>query len=330
MLSRRLFVTAAAGAGIAAHLTAGAKPAVAQTIARPARLIVGLPAGGAPDAVARLLAEHMKGYAPSLIVDNRPGAGGRIALEAVKGSEAEGSVMVLAPVDHLALFPHIYSRLSYKPLDDFAPVATVCSVQFLLAIGPRVPASVKALADFIAWCRDNPQAAAYGTAGAGTHPHFLGVTLAQAAGFAFVHAPYKGGVTAVQDVLGGHLAACISTIGTLLPSLQSEALRALATTAPRRSVVLPYVPTFREAGYPMLESVERFGILVPARTPPDTIAALNNAIRKALETDAVRAGLARLSLEPAQASPAEFARLIAADTSRWAAVVKASGFKPMD
>jgi tripartite-type tricarboxylate transporter receptor subunit TctC len=330
MLSRRRFVTAAAGAGIAAHLTAGAKPAVAQTIAKPARLIVGLPAGGAPDAVARLLAEHMKGYAPSLIVDNRPGAGGRIALEAVKGSEADGSVMVLAPVDHLALFPHIYSRLSYKPLDDFAPVATVCSVQFLLAIGPRVPASVKALADFIAWCRDNPQAAAYGTAGAGTHPHFLGVTLAQAAGFAFVHAPYKGGVTAVQDVLGGHLSACISTIGTLLPSLQSEALRALATTAPRRSIVLPDVPTFREAGYPMLESVERFGILVPARTPPDTIAALNNAIRKALETDAVRAGLARLSLEPAQASPAEFARLIAADTSRWAAVVKASGFKPMD
>lgn len=328
MLSRRRFVAAAMGVGVAGYLSP--MPAMPQTIAKPARLILGLPAGGAPDAVARLLAEHMEGFAPSLIVDNRPGAGGRIALEVVKGAAADGSVMVLAPVDHLALFPHIYGRLNYKPLEDFAPVTTVCSVQFLLAIGPRVPASVKVLADFIAWCRDNPPAAAYGTAGAGTHPHFLGATLARAAGFDFAHAPYKGGVMAVQDVVGGHLAACISTIGTLLPSLQSGALRALATTALRRSVALPDVPTFRETGYPMLESVERFGILVPARTPTDVVTALYKAIRAGLEIGAVKAGLAKLSLEPAEASPSEFARLIASETQRWADVVKASGFKPMD
>lgn len=330
MLSRRRFVNVSAGTGTAACLTAATRPARAQAIANPARLVVGLPPGGAPDAVARLLAGHMKGYAPSMMVDNRPGAGGRIALEAVKASVADGSVMVLAPVDHLALFPHIYRRLGYRPIEDFSPVSTVCSVQFLLAIGPRVPASVKGLADFIAWCRDNPEAAAYGTAGAGTHPHFLGVTLAEAAGFAFVHAPYKGGVAALQDVVGAHLAACIATIGTVLPNLRSGALRALATTAPQRSIVLPDVPTFGEAGYPRLESVERFGVLVPAGAPPATIAALHAAIRGALETDAVRAGLARLSLELAPSTPAEFARLIAADTSRWAAVVKASRFEPMD
>jgi tripartite-type tricarboxylate transporter receptor subunit TctC len=330
MLSRRRFVTAAAGASIAAHLTPFAKPAIAQTIAKPARLIVGFPAGGAPDLVARLIAEHMKGYAQSLIVDNRPGAGGRIALEALKGSDADGSVMVLTPVDQLALFPHIYKRLSYKPLEDLAPVTIVCSVQFLLTVGPRVPVSVHSLADFIGWCRDNPQAAAYGTAGAGTHPHFLGVTLARAAGFEFVHVPYKGGASAVQDMLGGHLAACISTIGTLLSNVQSGTLRALATTAPRRSVALPDVSTFREAGYPLLESVSQFGMLVPARTPADAVAALHKAIRGALETDAVRAGLAKLSLEPADASPSEFTRLIASDTQRWAEVVKDSGFKPID
>jgi tripartite-type tricarboxylate transporter receptor subunit TctC len=293
-------------------------------------LMVGLPAGGAPDGVARLIAERMKGYAQSLIVDNRPGAGGRIALEMLKGSEADGSVMMLAPVDHLALYPHIYSRLNYKPLEDFAPVSTVCSVQFLLAIGPRVPASVKTLADFIVWCRDNPRAAAYGTAGVGTHPHFLGVTLAAAAGFAFLHAPYKGAVMAVHDMLGGHLAACISTIGTLLPNVQSGALRALATTAPQRSLALPDVPTFREEGYRTVESLERFGIVVPARTPNDTVSALHRGIRQALETDPVRAGLARLSLDRTESSPAEFAQLIASETRRWGEVVRDSGFKPID
>jgi tripartite-type tricarboxylate transporter receptor subunit TctC len=126
------------------------------------------------------------------------------------------------------------------------------------------------------------------------------------------------------------LAACIGTIGTLLPNVQSGELRALATTAPARSAVLPDVPTFKEVGYPALESIERFGILVPARTPAHAIATLHRAIQQALQTDAVKAGLARLSLEPVETSPAEFARLISSETLRWAEVVKASGFKPID
>src|SRR5262245_5724379 len=142
MLSRRRFLIGAAGAGIAAPFAPLAKPAVPQAITKPARLIVGFPPGGALDVMARLIADHMKGYAPSLIVDNRPGAGGRIALEVLKGSEADGSIMVATPVDQLALFPHVYNRLSYRALEDFAPVTAVCSVQFLLAVGPRVPADV--------------------------------------------------------------------------------------------------------------------------------------------------------------------------------------------
>ena len=330
MLSRRCLFTAASAAGIAACLSPRTKFAMAHTIAKPARLIVGFPAGGAPDVIARLIAEHMRGYAPSVIVDNRPGAGGRIALELLKSSEADGSVIALTPIDQLALFPHIYSRLGYDPLEDFAAVTPLCSVQFLLTIGPRVPASVKTLAEFIDWCRHNREAAAYGTAGAGTHPHFIGISLARAARFDFVHVAYKGGVTAVQDVLGGHLSACISTIGTLLSNVQSGGLRALVTTAPRRSAALPDVPTFKEAGYPTLESVERFGLIVPSRTPADTIGRLHKAVHEALETDAVRAGLAKLSVEPAEALPSEFGRLIGSETRRWAEVVKDSGFKPID
>ena len=265
MLNRRRFVANAVAGGIAVHLPPFANTARAQTFRQPARLIVGFPPGGAVDVVARLIAEHMRGYASSVIVDNRPGAGGRVALETLKGAAADGSVMAFTPIDQLALFPHIYTQLGYKPLEDFAPVTTVCAVPFLITIGPRVPANVTTIGGFIRWCRLNPEAATYGTAGAGTLPHFLGISLARAAGLKLVHVPYKGGVTAIQDVLGGHLAACISTIGTLLPSVQSGGLRALATTAPRRSAALPNVPTFREVGYPTVESLSQFGLLLPAR-----------------------------------------------------------------
>jgi tripartite-type tricarboxylate transporter receptor subunit TctC len=330
MLSRRRFLAAAAGAGLGPLLAPAARPAIAQAVAKAARILVGFPPGSAPDAVARLLAEHMKGYSQSVIVESRAGAGGRMALEALKAGEADGSLMALTPVDQLALFPHVYSRLGYRPLEDFAPISTVCSVQFLLAIGPKVPASVKSLPEFVAWCRDNPSAATYGTPGAGTHPHFLGFTLARAANFEFVHAPYKGGPPLAQDLTGGHLTAAIATIGLLRPQVQSGALRALATTGPRRSAALPDVPTFRESGFPMLESMERFGVLVPARTPGSVVTALNRSIRAALDTDALKAGLANLALEPDETSPAAFAQLIRTDTQRWAEIVKTSGFKPLD
>jgi len=134
----------------------------------------------------------------------------------------------------------------------------------------------------------------------------------------------------VQDVLGSNLAAAILPIGILLPHVQAGTLRALAATAPRRSTALPDVPTFKEAGYPTLESIERFGILVPARTPADVVANLNRAIHGALQTEPVKAGLARLVLDPEPSSPSEFAQLIGTATQRWAEIVKESGFKPID
>ncbi len=327
MLNRRRFLTGAAAAGLAA-------PAAAQTIGKPARMIVGFAPGGLLDSAARLLVERTAGYAPSLIVDNRPGAGGRISLEALKAADPDGSVMALVPIDQLALYPHIFSRLSYKPLEDFTPVAGVASFEFLLVVGPRVPPEVKTLADFIAWCRSDPAAASFGTGGAGTQPHFLGLALGRAAGFDFVHVPYKGAGPAVQDVLGGHLPAVISSIGSLLPHVQAGAgkLRTLATAAPRRSAALPDVPTFREGGYPAIESIGsgRMGVFLPARAPAETVATLNKAVAAACALDAVKAGLAKLGLEPLQASPAELAQIVAAETQHWAEAVKASGFKPME
>jgi tripartite-type tricarboxylate transporter receptor subunit TctC len=327
MLTRRHFIAASVGVG--SCLTAPRTPAIAQTITKPSRLIVGFPAGGSIDAVARLLVENMKGYAPSLIVDNRPGAGGRTALDMLKGGEADGSVIGITPGDQLTLFPHVYNRLSYKP-GDFTPVTTICSVQFLLTIGPMVPADIRSLADFIAWCRGNPKVALFGTAGAGSRPHFLGTMLARAANFDFAHLPYKGNQQAVQDLLGGHVAANVSTIGNTLPQVQSGALRALATTAPRRSAALPDVPTFGELGYPMLEGVEWFGIVVPSRTPAGVVAGLHEAILGALRNDDFKAGLAKLSFDALQLASEDFAQLMKSDTERWAGIVKAAGFTPVE
>src|SRR5262249_19079345 len=151
MLSRRCFVTGSANAGLASVLGASAATARAQTLAKTARLLVGFPVGGSLDVLARLLVENVKGYAPSIIVDNRPGAGGRIALEALKIGEPDGSLLALTPGDQVTLFPHVYQKLNYDPLKDFIPVTTVCTFPFLLAVGPMVPASVTTLAQFIEW-----------------------------------------------------------------------------------------------------------------------------------------------------------------------------------
>ena len=326
MLTRRRFMTATAGVGSCLI----SPRATAQTVAKPSRLIVGFPAGGSIDVVARLLVEHMKGYAPSLIVDNRPGGAGRTALDALKSGEADGSVIAITPGDQLTLFPHVYKVLSYKPLEDFTPVTTVCSVQFLLTIGPLVPADVRSLADFIVWCRGNPQAAMFGTVGAGSRPHFLGTMFARAANFDFAHLPYKGNLQAVQDMLGSHVAANVSTIGNTLAHVQSGALRALATTAPRRSAALPDVPTFGELGYPTLEAVEWFGMVAPSKTPAHLVAALYKTVLQALQSTEFKAGLAKLSFDASQAAPSDFAQLIKSDTERWAGIVKSVGFAPLE
>jgi tripartite-type tricarboxylate transporter receptor subunit TctC len=267
----------------------------------------------------------MKDYASPFIVENRPGASERIALEAVKSSAADGSTLLLTGSSSMAVVPHVY-KLNYDPLLDFTPVTTVCSFPFLLTVGSMVPGRVKTLADFISWCRANPKQATYGTVGAGSLHHFIGVALARAAGFEFVHVPYQG-LAAVQDLLAGRIAATIFPPSPSLPYIQSGELRALLTTGTQRSASLPDVPTARELGYPAIEEDDWFGIFVPARTPVKTVRTLNTGIRAALETDDVKAGLAKLSLDPAGASQEEFARLVKSEFDRWGPLVEASGFR---
>jgi tripartite-type tricarboxylate transporter receptor subunit TctC len=330
MITRRKFVSLTSVGGLASVFPGKPRPARAQQSNHTTtRMLVGFTPGGAIDVIARMLVEGIKNYSPSFIVDNRPGAGGRLALGALKGGPADGTAMILTPASSVAVFPHVYKTLGYDAFKDFAPVTTVCSFPFLITVGPMVPADVRTLADFVKWCRANPKQATYGTAAAGSMLHFTGVTLAKAGGFEFVHLPY-GGPGGIQDLLGGRIAATIYPIGTALPHVQSGGIRALATTGPQRSPLLPDVPMVREAGYPMLEASEWFGVFVPANTPAETVNRLNGAIRSLVSTDAFKTSLAKLSVDAVGVTPEEFAQLIKSDFDRWGPIVQASGFSPED
>ena len=326
--NRRRFLLGSAG-GIASFAF-GLSPTRSQPLHSTARIMVGFPAGGPSDVIARLLAEQMKAYASTTIVENRPGAGGRVVMDVVKNSAADGSIMVLTPAVALALYPHVYKSLSYNPQQDFAPVTTTSTTAMLIAIGPLVPSTVKTLADFIAWCRSNPNQSSYGSPGAGSPLHFLGVMLSRAANFEYLHVPFQGTAPSIQSLLGGQIASCISPIGSFVPHVRAGTLRALATTGAQRSALLPDVPTVAEAGYPALEFAEWFGIFVPVRTPSGTIETLSSVLRMALQTKEVQAGLANQSVDVGGLTPADFARQIKADTDRWGPIVKASGFTPLD
>jgi tripartite-type tricarboxylate transporter receptor subunit TctC len=326
MITKRSLLSLACTGGLAAIFPDAIGTAAA---ASASRMLVGFGAGGVIDVVARLLVEGMKDYAPSFIVDNRPGAGGRLALVALKNGPADGSVMILAPASNLAVFPHVYKTLGYDAFRDFAPVTTVCSFPFLITVGPLMPANVRTLADFVKWCAANPKQATYGTAAAGSMLHFTGVTLAKAGRFEFVHLPY-GGPGGIQDLIGGRIAATIYPVGTALPHVQSGAVRALATTGAQRSPLLADVPTVREAGYPALETNEWFGVFVPTDTPAETIIRLNGAIRAVVNTDAFKTALAKLAIDPVAETPGEFAQLVKSDFDRWEPIVRVSGFTPED
>jgi len=323
MISRRGFVCAGTAAICAVALPS---PAPAQIIRKLTRMIVGYPPGGSTDVIARLLIDQMKGYAPTIIIDNRPGTGGRLALETLKVAPPDGSVMALTPATTIAIYPHVYKPIGYDALADFIAVAAVASFSSVLSVGPMVPAAVKTLPDFISWCRANPTRATYGTTGAGSVLHFAGMMLGKAADFEFTHVPYKGAGPVLQDLLGGQIASAVNVLSSALPHIATGVLRPLATSGAVRSPYLADVPTFAETGYPQIVMSEWQGVFVPAKTPGAIVEALNRSIRDALRTNAVRTGLTSQSFEVNDLSAQEFAERVKSDYARWGAIAKDTGF----
>jgi len=266
-----------------------------------------------------------------VIVDNKPGAGGRLALETVRNAEADGSTVVLTPASMVVLYPHLFKKLSYNPVADFAAVAPVAAAPFVFAVGPAVPATVKTLAEFAQWARANPAQATYGSSGAGSMPHFTGVSLGKALKIDLLHVAYKGAAPAMTDLIGGQVAANLSVMANALPQIQAGKVRALAITGSQRSPALPQTPTLAELGLGEATAVEWFGVFAPAKTPPAVVAALNKAIGDATRSKPFQEALAKGAFEPVPAdSAAAFGALVQKDIGRWGPVVKASGFTPED
>jgi tripartite-type tricarboxylate transporter receptor subunit TctC len=329
--SRRTFVSAlAVGAVGPSAFYASAARAQAQPPIKLLTVIVPFPAGGATDAVARLVSESLRGsYAGSVIVESRAGASGRIGVEYVKRQPADGRTLLFTPAFPIAIFPHIYKKLNYDALADFVAVAPSSKGGLALAVGPAVPAAVKTLGDFVAWCRANPALADFGTA-SGSSQHFAGVTFARSAGIELRLIPYKGGSPAVVDMLGGQIHATVSPLPEVLPFMDSGRLRILATMGTSRSRFTPNVPTMVELGYKDVVFQDWSGFLAPAKTPPGLVAQANAAITKYVRSQNGIEALAKLGTEADAQTPQEFAATVKASWERYRVVVQATGFTAED
>jgi len=290
------------------------------------RLLVGFPPGGSIDIVARLLAEKMKDdLKANLVVDNKPGAGGRVAADMLKNTPADGATLMLTPVVVPVLAPLVFSKLNYNPQTDFAPVGHVCSYDFALSVPATLP--VRNVAEFVAWLKANPKQANFGSPGAGSLPHFFGEMLSRESQTDMVHVPFAGGAPLVNALMGNQVSAGIDVVLEALESHRAGKVRIIAVSGERRSMVLPEVPTFKESGYPGIVASGWFAMYAPAKTPEATISAANRALNKALADTEVLERFGRLALTAGGGSAADLRSLEATSTARWAPVVKATGFR---
>ncbi len=310
---------------LAAVLSLLAAAAAAQ-VDRPVKILVGFAAGGSADIAARLIAERMQ---PELkqpvMVDNKPGAGGRIAAEMLKNAPPDGGTIMLAPIVVPVLAPLVFSKLSYDPVADFAPVVRVADFQFGLSVNAANP--IRSVSELITWSRFNASLANYGTPAPGSLPHFFGVQIAKATGIDYVHVPFNGGAPAMNALIGNQVGFVIDTLVDGIEMHRAGKTRMIATSGSARSPLLPEVPTFTEAGLAGIEGVSWFAVYAPAKTPEGVVRQLNAAINKALTAPELRERFTRLGLEPAGGTPADLAAVMKRDSERWAPVVKASGFR---
>jgi tripartite-type tricarboxylate transporter receptor subunit TctC len=290
------------------------------------RVLVGFPPGGSLDTVARVVTDKMKDELKRpLLIDNKPGAGGRLAADMLKAAPADGSVLMVAPVVVPVLAPMVFSKLNYNPATDFAAVGHICSFQFALVV--PAASSAKTVGEFVAWAKANPQQANFGSPAPGSLPHFFGEMLSREAQTAMVHVPYAGGAPLMNALLGNQVSAGIDVLLEALEQHRAGKVRILAVSGERRSAVLPDVPTFKEAGYPNLVATGWFAMYAPAKTPAAAITAYNAALVKALAQPEILDRFAKLALEPGGGSPADLTKLEQSFAARWQPIVKATGFR---
>lgn len=290
----------------------------------PVRLVVGFPAGGSGDIIARVVADKIAGpLGVTVIVENKPGAGGRVAAELLKAAPADGRTVLITPLAPIVIAPLTFQKLNYKPDTDFVPVAQLVKFPLSLAVGKDSPNT--SLKDLVAWFKAHPQQASFGTSAAGSQLHFLGLMFGQAAHVDLVHVPYQGGAPLVTDLIGGQVPSAIDAFP--LEFHKAGKIRLLASSGESRSPLLPDVPTFKEQGYPTVVGEAWFGAFMSAKTSPALVQRVSEAMASAVQQPDVRQKLAAAGLEATGLKAPEFARLVAADQARWKPVIEVSGFK---
>ena len=320
MKRRTLIATLATAAALASAGTASAQSD------RTLRILVGFPAGVSIDVVTRILSEKMKDELKrTVIVDNRAGAGGRLAADLLKAAAPDGNTVMVTPIVVPVLAPMVFNKLNYNPETDFTPVGRVCDFAFALAVPASAP--VKNVKEYAAWLKANPQQANFGSPAAGSLPHFFGIMLGNAIGVDTVHVPFNGGSALQAAVLGGHAPAGIDVVMEWQQNAKAGKVKVLATSGNQRSKVMPDVPTFKEQGFPDLVGQGWFAMYAPAKTPAAQVEEINRALNKALASPEVRERFAALGLEAGGGSAADLQKTMAEDTRRWGPVVRKSGFK---
>ena len=303
-----------------------ALPVHAQGGAEPIRIVFPFAAGGSGDALARLLAEHLRvALSSPVIVENRTGAQGRLGVQAVKAAAPDGKTILLTPIAPMSVYQHVYKSLAYDPIADFQPLSQVATFDFALAVGPQVPA--KSLKELVDWVKANPAQGSYGIPAAGSLPHFFGVLFANTAGLDLRHVGYRGSAAALIDLVAGQLPIVVTTTADLLEQHKAARIRVLATSDRQRSPFLPDIPTFKEAGY-NIAGTGWYGVYAPAKTLPETVEKLGTALAAAVRSPQVRERLLAVGLQPTGTTAAELSKIQKADSELWAPAVKASGFTP--
>ncbi len=289
---------------------------------KPIRALVGFTPGAGVDIAVRLIAPKMsEALGQSLIVDNRPGAGGNIAAELSARAPADGYTLFAggAPA---AISQSLYSKLAYDLLKDFEPVALIGTVSTLLVVHPSLPA--KSIKDFVAFAKSHKGELTYATTGAGSTPHLTAEMLRLQTSIQVLHVPYKGTPPALNDLIAGNVSFMFANILSVMPHVNSGRLRALAITSAKRSAIVPSLPTVAET-YPGFESGSWYALFAPAGTPKDAVARVNEAVNRAMQAPEVRDKFIAQGAEPLTGTPQDATAYTRAEVTKWAKVVKASG-----
>jgi len=301
-------------------------PGSAMAQDRTVKIMVGFPPGAGLDAMTRMVAEKMRvTLGQNVIVENRPGAGGRIVMDALKVAPADGSVLVMTPLVTVVTAPHVYPDLGYDAFKDFAPVAHAADFLFAYAASSKVPAN--SLKAFVEAAKADPALRNYASAAPGSLPHFFAIMFAERAGLELNHVGYRGTAPALSDLMGGQIATFMGTISDVATHHAGGKLKVLATSGSTRAEQMPDVPTFKEQGYD-IEGKGWYAAYAPAGTPKPTIDRLSKAMIQALQAPDLKEKLQAYGMEPTGLGPEELARIHRRDHDQWGPVIKASGFKP--